>query len=199
MGNIGSGGHNVIRRLTDNSLTRFYARLFLTKELLECKEEVRKKVYEICEEEGSFLFEYQTNLINPLVITFFISEMPSKAGYKIQLSPKKLGGYQAFWCCPICYGRYTYLFKVQNAPALLCRKCLDIRYESQREGKEGHLINKQKRIVKALGLQWENSEYFPSKPKNMHNKRYDEYANKFYEISSQIEDIYMNRLASISF
>jgi hypothetical protein len=182
MGGYGSGGRNKKHHYTENTFPKLYAKQFLDKSNLGCTEEVKHIIFKWCEKDGSFEFSF-----SEIKVCYFIGNPPPDIhGYKLELLPKPLGNYQPFLQCPICNNRRNYLFLVAKA-VYVCRKCISIRYASQREGYEGHQINRQRRVVRSLKGK---DRDLPEKPKWMHHRTYDKALNEYYDAEKSIEEFF---------
>ncbi len=77
-----------------------------------------------------------------------------------------LGGKRPWFLCPGCGRRVAKLY-VESL--FQCRHCLQLAYQSQREGHLDRLLRRKDKIRKRLG--WEDGTEY-RKPKGMHRKTY---------------------------
>lgn len=84
----------------------------------------------------------------------------------LSYSNQNLGGRRAWFKCEGCWNRYGKLYCAQNQ--WRCRKCLNLRYESQRISKGWRALYKSDKIRAKIG---DLGTGF-SRPKGMHKSRY---------------------------
>lgn len=94
------------------------------------------------------------------------------------------GGFRYYFRCPLCRSRMRILYFAQNS-TFLCRKCLNLAYESQRlrpTRRYYHMSQKTKQTMKDKGG---NLDLW-QKPKHMHHKTYQKLKQKqfYYESKS---------------
>jgi hypothetical protein len=96
----------------------------------------------------------------------------------LEWTPCNFGGERPWFVCPgvRCGRRVAILY----GPGMyfLCRRCYDLRYESQREDKKTRALRRAQRIRTRLGGSANMMEPFPEKPKGMHH---DTYVRLFWE------------------
>jgi hypothetical protein len=87
-------------------------------------------------------------------------------------TPCHFGGHRYWFECPWCYRRCRMLY--QMGPALKCRTCADLRYQSE------HLSPKRRKIRRAMQIRERLGQMkstiagpFPEKPKHMRWDTYD--------------------------
>jgi len=85
-------------------------------------------------------------------------------------TPCHFGGERIWFCCPRCKRRTSSIFLVQ--PPFACRVCLQLRYESQREGLTSAALSRALRIRQRLGGTGWAWDHGP-RPKGMHRRTYE--------------------------
>lgn len=98
--------------------------------------------------------------------------------------PCNYGGLRCFFKCPLCHKRMRFLYFGQQS-VFLCRRCLNLGYESQRlrpTRRYDHKSDKIKAAVKARGGDIDRC----AKPPRMHKANYDRLRRKqfYYESKS---------------
>ena len=88
----------------------------------------------------------------------------------VSRTPCRLGGDQAWFICPNCYGRVAILY---CSGRFACRKCHGLYYECQRTRGRYSALTKLQRIRERLGGSGNLSKPFPSRPKGMWRRTYD--------------------------
>ena len=86
-------------------------------------------------------------------------------------TPCNYGGYRAWFLCPRCWKRVAVLYGAGKY--FFCRRCHNLAYGSQHEGKVDRLMRKARKIRRRLGASNNLSEAILFKPKNMHQKTFD--------------------------
>jgi len=94
------------------------------------------------------------------------------------------GGKRPWLRCPCCNGRVMIL--ARTGPRFLCRKCHNLPYGSQTEMRIDRLIRKARKIRKKVGASDDLQEPIWRKPKGMHQKTFDRYANEDEAITDEI-------------
>lgn len=100
----------------------------------------------------------------------------------IERQPCNFGGYRYFFKCPLCQRRMRFLYFAENS-IFLCRKCLNLCYDTQRlrpTKRYAHTEDKIKKMIEGKG----GSSY--KKPPRMHNATYQRLKSKqhYYEQKS---------------
>jgi len=97
-------------------------------------------------------------------------------------TPCHYGGQRPWFICPGwgCGRRVAKLHL--GGGYFLCRHCLDLVYERQREDQATRLISKAQKIRRRLGGSASLMEPFPSKPRYMHRRTYDRLWWKTHEV-----------------
>jgi len=99
----------------------------------------------------------------------------------LEWTPCNFGGERPWFVCPgagcgrrvaILYGPGRYF---------LCRRCYDLRYESQRENGMIRALRRAQKIRERLGGSANMTEPFPEKPKGMHRRTYDRLFREHHE------------------
>lgn len=106
------------------------------------------------------------------------------AALRLEWTPCNFGGERPWFVCPGCGRRAAILY--EDGGRLLCRRCLDLAYRSQREG---DLDLARRRLEKAHGaLEERLGEAYPGRPKGMrrttHRRLLEDYlaAMRAYEV-----------------
>lgn len=87
----------------------------------------------------------------------------------IDKQPCNYGGFRYFFRCPLCDTRMRFLYFGEQS-VFLCRKCLNLSYDTQLMRPTRRYSHKSKKIEDLLTSKG-GSLY--TKPKNMHKKRYE--------------------------
>lgn len=88
----------------------------------------------------------------------------------IEKQPCNYGGFRYFFRCPLCQNRMRLLYFAQNS-VFLCRKCLNLSYETQYlrpTRRHDYMSEKIKKAIKDRG----GDLYFYLKPPHMHQSTY---------------------------
>ena len=91
-----------------------------------------------------------------------------------------LGGKRPWFLCPGC-GRRVAILYVDSL--FQCRQCLQLAYQSQREGHLDRLLRRRDKIRKKLGWK-EEVEY--RKPKGMHRKTYQRLVREYEDTDAAL-------------
>lgn len=91
---------------------------------------------------------------------------------EIEWAPCRFGGSRPWFLCPGagCGRRVARLY--QGPRYFLCRHCLSLAYESQREGDGNRALRRAQRIRRRLGGSGSMAEPFPNKPPRMRWETY---------------------------
>jgi hypothetical protein len=105
------------------------------------------------------------------------------------------GGWRPWFVCPGCGGRVAILYwhekeEMSDGELLLCRSCLDLGYQSQREGP---IVRAKRRADKALRRLGPHG----SRPKGMHHSTYLEIKRDYKEAMEEHEALCQERLARL--
>lgn len=114
--------------------------------------------------------------------------------YKIKIDKQSCnyGGYRYYFRCPLCQRRMRLLYLAQNS-MLLCRKCLNLSYKTQRLRptlRYDHMSNKIKTAIKSRGGDLDHYK----KPPRMHNTNYNRLRNKQFYYESKSHQALNNEL-----
>ena len=101
--------------------------------------------------------------------------------YKIHTEQVKChyGGFKKYFKCPLCDNRMRILYLAENS-IFLCRKCLNLSYETQRYRPSIRYMMKESKIaqeIKHLGGDLDNRQ----RPRYMHTKTFEKIKNKKYK------------------
>jgi hypothetical protein len=94
----------------------------------------------------------------------------------IEWTPCNFGGEQPWFICPgvvngvACGRRVAKLYG--PGKYFLCRRCYDLRYESQREDKKDRVLRRAQKIRQRFGGSANMMEPFPERPNGMHHATY---------------------------
>jgi len=111
---------------------------------------------------------------------------------RLDFTPCGWGGERSWFLCPRCEKRAGNLYveydKEKKEPAIACRRCLDLRYQSQREDLIGRRATRAKRIRQHLGgfLSASLDSPFPDRPKGMHRRTYERLAEEAIEAQNAV-------------
>ncbi len=81
-------------------------------------------------------------------------------------TPCRYGGARPWFVCPTCLRRVALLYL--GNPYWACRRCLDLVYQSTREGEAARLRDRAQRLVRRLGGGPRDDAYDVTRPKGMH-------------------------------
>lgn len=138
------------------------------------------------EVKSSIGYESNTKSINsPYLRLNYTNKATNKDyNYKVNLTTTSpnFGGKRWWFECPNCGRRVAVLY---SDKVYVCRKCLNLSYESQNEASYSRLMSKAQKIHKKLGGSGCVDDYV-KKPKNMHWKTYNRLIDEMerYEIQS---------------
>ncbi len=80
------------------------------------------------------------------------------------------GGERQWYCCPSCHNRCRILY---GGSLFRCRRCHDLKYESQYENAIERTSSQRHKLRKRLGQVGSLDDPFPDKPKGMHWATYE--------------------------
>ncbi len=88
---------------------------------------------------------------------------------RLTRTPCHFGGVRIWFSCPGCGRRVAILYGGRH---FRCRKCHDLRYESQRSNRMFKVISKLQKIRRKLRASPDISRPFPDRPRYMHRRTY---------------------------
>lgn len=103
----------------------------------------------------------------------------------IEKQPCNYGGYRSFFKCPLCQKRMRFLYFAEQS-LFLCRKCLNLSYESQRLRPTMRYYYMTQKIKDSMKDKDGNLSLY-EKPFGMHKDKYEKLKSKqfYYEAKSK--------------
>ncbi|MCQ8184870.1 hypothetical protein [Parvularcula maris] len=98
---------------------------------------------------------------------------------------QKMGGQRRWFSCPSCHARARVLYGSPFA----CRSCHQATYESQYERFRVPGLASAMRVREKLGSDDGILDFFPPKPKGMHQKTYDRLRQADWQVAERLEDV----------
>ena len=97
---------------------------------------------------------------------------PVEQVIRFDRTPCNYGGHRTWFLCPRCWARVAVLYGAGKY--FFCRKCHDLAYSSQQEGRADRLMRKSRKIRERLGADNDDLMWpIMWKPKNMYQKTFD--------------------------
>jgi hypothetical protein len=114
--------------------------------------------------------------------------------YKIPIDkiPCHYGGFRSYFRCPLCDSRSRMLYFDEKS-LLLCRKCLNLSYESQQLRPTLRLYSMTEKIKKMVNEKGGDLK-FNEKPPKMHTATYKRLRNKLFDYEGKEEQARMNEM-----
>ena len=106
---------------------------------------------------------------------------------QLQHTRPNFGGVRWWFTCPYCSRRVGKLYQPSRAIYFSCRKCHDLRYQSQRVAPVIRLINRAKKLRYRLG--GDGTPHFKyTRPKGMHRRTYYRLLREVITLDAAIEN-----------
>lgn len=175
MGGSNSGGHNWKGRLTVEEVPSLHIQSLLKAGALQ------------------FRVEGKLDFKNGEAFPFAVSESGlvtvefpcAVQHFNCTLEPRHFGGRQAYFVCPRCRSLRTSLYI--RSQFFLCRRCLRLKYRSQRSRAGDRALNRGRKAQTDLG--WSNAQIgdIPPRPKYMRRNTYQKLIDRI-EAAERVHD-----------
>lgn len=118
----------------------------------------------------------------------------AQTAYEIPIDkiPCHYGGFRPYFRCPLCNCRSRLLY-FDGKSLLLCRKCLNLSYETQQlrtSRRLEYMATKAKKLIKEKG----GSVKYNKKPPKMHRATYQLLRNKVYDYEGKSDRARLNEI-----
>jgi hypothetical protein len=104
----------------------------------------------------------------------------------LRWSPCNYGGQRPWFICAHCNKRVGKLYN--SGASLGCRRCLDLRYTSQRRGAKSRRYLQALKLRLRLNVIANLDEPFPDRPKRMHRKTFERLRRKGEELEADLRE-----------
>lgn len=108
----------------------------------------------------------------------------------VEKNPCNYGGFRYFFKCPLCHKRMRFLYFAEQS-VFLCRKCLNLGYDSQRLRPSSRLGQQSKKIQKLIK---DRGGDVGKKPPRMHHSTWDALIDKQVEYEIKAQDALRNEM-----
>lgn len=115
---------------------------------------------------------------NNLIITYRNRKEHSYT-IAIEKLPCNYGGYRYYFKCPLCTKRMRFLYFAENS-IFLCRKCLNLSYESQRLRPTKRYEYMKQKLKCAIKKQGGDLDLY-QRPKHMHNSTFKMFKSRYFD------------------
>jgi len=116
----------------------------------------------------------------------------------LQYESRHFGGGQAYFLCPNCRRRCTWL--ALRWSMHLCRTCANLPYITQRQREIERMRGRLEKLYRKLKCDWEVnilSPCLPDRPRGMHNSTYVRLVAEFEEIEEKLESAVLRKIESL--
>ncbi len=148
---------------------------------------------------ASIGYEARMDESPPFVRLIYTVDQTEKFDYRVGLTATypHLGGVRWWFVCPArgCGRRVGKLLKAPGVKYFVCRHCLGIGYQSQRQAEMFRALEKAQKIRERLGGSTCTWDPFPEKPKRMHWTTYEKLRRKC-KVAEDVCDLAEEQLVS---
>jgi hypothetical protein len=120
--------------------------------------------------------------------------------YRVRLatSPCHYGGHRWWWRCPLSGRRVTKLYLAPGATVFAARRAYRLAYQSQRNTALDRSHDRQRRLYRRLGTDYDAFEQPPPpRPKGMHRRTYERLTGRLYDAMETHDAIFALAAAPI--